>query len=217
MRCVGNEKKPDSVNHTQLTDQSIACNILPMVDKRTQLIESSIELFANNGFWNTPTSKIAKHAGVATGTLFNYFPTKEALIDAVYLQLKRELSERLQQELPHGDGVKVCQEHVWYRYIDWAVRNPTRYTLVHQLKLSQLVSEEAQQQQAEEFAFMSRLLQQGVQEALFADISAAYIGTVALAQLEAAVSYAMHHQLQDMQLAKHIAQSFAIFWNGVAR
>ncbi|MCW5843897.1 MAG: helix-turn-helix transcriptional regulator [Caldilinea sp.] len=44
-----------------------------MSDKKQQLLEASIDLFAREGFWNTSTASIAKHAGVATGTLFNYF------------------------------------------------------------------------------------------------------------------------------------------------
>ena len=58
-----------------------------MSDKKQQLLEASIDLFAREGFWNTSTASIARHAGVATGTLFNYFPSKDALIDAVYMHL----------------------------------------------------------------------------------------------------------------------------------
>ena len=64
-----------------------------MSDKRTQVLEASIDLFAEEGFWNTPTTRIAKHAGVGTGTLFNYFDSKEGLIDSVYMELKREWGE----------------------------------------------------------------------------------------------------------------------------
>lgn len=38
-----------------------------MKDKRTQLIEATIDLFSKEGFWNTSTARISKHAGVATG------------------------------------------------------------------------------------------------------------------------------------------------------
>ena len=124
-----------------------------MNDKRTQLIEAAIDLFAKEGFWNTPTSRIAKHAGVATGTLFNYFESKDALIDAVYLQLKQEWTTHLQESIPMDEGFQTAAEHIWFRFIEWGMQNPTRYQLMLQLKLSNLVSQEAHQQQMEGMAF----------------------------------------------------------------
>ena len=188
-----------------------------MSDKQTQLLEASIELFAENGFWNTPTSQIAKHAGVATGTLFNYFPTKEALIDGVFLKLKHEQSAYLQEGLSSDSDLKSCLEHIWYRYIDWAMENRTRYTLMQQLKLSELVSESAHQQQAEEYAFIVQLLKQAIDEQILIDVSPMYIGVVALSQMNGAVAYATMNNLQDMPLAKHITQAFEIFWRGIER
>jgi len=45
-------------------------------DKRTAIIEAALKLFTERGFHGTSTAQISKEAGVATGTLFNYFPTK---------------------------------------------------------------------------------------------------------------------------------------------
>lgn len=45
-----------------------------------RILEAARELFAKNGFDATTTRDIAQQAGIATGTLFNYFPTKEAIV-----------------------------------------------------------------------------------------------------------------------------------------
>ena len=62
-----------------------------VMNKRDLLIEAAIELFGEFGFWNTSTASVAKKAGVATGTLFNHFKTKDELIDEVMVYLKREM------------------------------------------------------------------------------------------------------------------------------
>ena len=95
-----------------------------MSDKRTQVLEASIDLFAEEGFWNTPTTRIAKHAGVGTGTLFNYFGSKEGLIDAVYMQLKKEWGEYILAGWPQNGFVKEQLEHMWFRHINWAMKYP---------------------------------------------------------------------------------------------
>ena len=45
---------------------------------RQRILEAARQLFATGGFDTSTTRDIADAAGIATGTLFNYFPTKEA-------------------------------------------------------------------------------------------------------------------------------------------
>lgn len=60
-------------------------------DKRKEILKASLKLFAEQGFHGTPTSMIAQQAGVASGMIFYYFESKEALI----AELFRELEERI--------------------------------------------------------------------------------------------------------------------------
>jgi len=46
---------------------------------RKAILRAALELFAKQGFYRTTTKAIARKAGIAEGTLFNYFPTKEDL------------------------------------------------------------------------------------------------------------------------------------------
>jgi AcrR family transcriptional regulator len=47
---------------------------------RRRILEAAQRLFAENGYGPTTTRDIARAAGIASGTLFNYFPTKEAIV-----------------------------------------------------------------------------------------------------------------------------------------
>ena len=189
--------------------------LLPMSDKRTLVLEASIDLFAEEGFWNTPTTRIAKHAGVGTGTLFNYFGSKEGLIDEVYMELKREWGEHILSGWPEEGTLREQLEHMWFRYIDWGMRYPDRYTLKQQLHLSELVSEESQAEGTEQLAFVVDLYNQAVSDGILIDIPLEYFGMLFQAQVEAAIAYAQYRDLQDMALLKHVGLSFEIFWNSV--
>ena len=186
-----------------------------MSDKRTQVLEASIDLFADEGFWNTPTTRIAKHAGVGTGTLFNYFGSKEGLIDEVYIQLKKEWGEHVLAGWPKDATVREQLEHMWFRYLDWGIKYPDRYVLKQQLRLSELVSEHTQAQEEDQLAFIIELFNQAVDNRVLIDIPIEYFGLLMQAQVEAAIAYAQMRDLQDMVLLKHIAISFEIFWNSV--
>jgi AcrR family transcriptional regulator len=47
---------------------------------RQRIVQAAVELFKNGGFDATTTRDIARRAGIATGTLFNYFQTKENVL-----------------------------------------------------------------------------------------------------------------------------------------
>jgi TetR/AcrR family transcriptional regulator len=52
-------------------------------ERREQLIHVALNLFATKGFKGTTTKEIAVAAGVTEALIFRYFPTKEALYDAI--------------------------------------------------------------------------------------------------------------------------------------
>lgn len=50
---------------------------------RQRILDSAQQLFAAQGFEATTTRDIAQAAEIAVGTLFNYFPTKEAIVECL--------------------------------------------------------------------------------------------------------------------------------------
>lgn len=50
---------------------------------RQRILDEAAKLFRTHGFNATTTRDIAGAAGIAAGTLFNYFPTKEAVLAAL--------------------------------------------------------------------------------------------------------------------------------------
>jgi len=70
---------------------------------RQRILESARKLFVVNGFEETLTRDITVDAGIATGTLFNHFPTKEAVAQELIsdaLEQAREEFRRAPSELP---------------------------------------------------------------------------------------------------------------------
>ncbi len=51
-----------------------------MTEKQQKILKASIDLFSKNGYANTSTKEISKKAGVAEGTIFKHFETKENLL-----------------------------------------------------------------------------------------------------------------------------------------
>jgi TetR/AcrR family hemagglutinin/protease transcriptional regulator len=119
---------------------------LPPDERRAQLLAVALEVFAREGLGAARHAAIARVAGVAVSTVFLYFPTREALVDAVLSEVERfylDQSERafageapapaklraladaflgsLETDLPHAlvwlDWSTHFREHVWQRFL----------------------------------------------------------------------------------------------------
>ncbi len=58
--------------------------VMPKVDKRTAILEATLELIAEQGFHNTPISQIAEKAEIGIGTIYRYFQDKDELIHKLF-------------------------------------------------------------------------------------------------------------------------------------
>ncbi len=53
-------------------------------DKRTRILNAAIHVFAENGFFHSKVSDVAKAAGVADGTIYLYFKNKDDLLISLF-------------------------------------------------------------------------------------------------------------------------------------
>src|SRR5690349_25075556 len=66
------------------------------VATKRRLYETAIGLMARKGYESTTLRDVAKEAGVSVGLLYRYFPSKRAVIVALYDELSAEYAERAQ-------------------------------------------------------------------------------------------------------------------------
>jgi AcrR family transcriptional regulator len=102
-------------------------------DKRNAILDAATRLFAERGLTAPPTSEISKQAGLAEGTLFTYFKTKDDLINALYREIKLELADAMMSDFPRKRNVRTRLRHVWDRYVHWGVANPEQRKVLAQL------------------------------------------------------------------------------------
>ncbi|MBN8610527.1 MAG: TetR/AcrR family transcriptional regulator [Deltaproteobacteria bacterium] len=69
-------------------------------EKRAAILAAALELFAERGFHGTAVPLVAEKAKVGAGTIYRYFDSKEALVNAVYQNEKRQMLDALLAEFP---------------------------------------------------------------------------------------------------------------------
>jgi TetR/AcrR family transcriptional regulator, fatty acid metabolism regulator protein len=53
-------------------------------DKRNAILRAAISVFAHNGYFNSKVADIAREAGVADGTVYLYFKSKEEILHSIF-------------------------------------------------------------------------------------------------------------------------------------
>jgi len=110
------------------------------ISKREKLLQSALILFSDNGVHSTSTASIAKHAGVANGTLFHHFESKLALVEALYISIKHQLSQVAVLDAHLVDlPLKQQVSKLWNMTIDWAIENPKALIFCQQVATSNIL------------------------------------------------------------------------------
>ena len=74
--------------------------------RRTELLAAARKVFGNKGFEQATVDAIAEEAGVAKGTVYLYYPSKQAIYDALFREGMVELEEQLQARLESARGLR---------------------------------------------------------------------------------------------------------------
>ena len=96
-----------------------------VTDKREAIMQAALELFVERGFWGTAVPEIADKAGVGAGTIYRYFESKEALVNALYRQEKQRFAERVIHDFPTTTTTaRELFRTMWMRMAKFAVETP---------------------------------------------------------------------------------------------
>ena len=106
------------------------------MDKKEKILATALRLFVADGFHGTPTSKIALEAGVANGTLFYHYKTKEELIVALYNSIKSELANNILSFVQAEGFITTRFKNIFIHSVHWALKNPEKFYYIQQFNFS---------------------------------------------------------------------------------
>lgn len=87
--------------------------------KQERILDAALELFAARGYQATAVPEIAGAAKVATGTIYRYFDTKDALLNALYQRWKGAFNARVFAATPERLQARDVFGVIWRRMMDW--------------------------------------------------------------------------------------------------
>jgi AcrR family transcriptional regulator len=99
-----------------------------------QLLEAAASVFCTTGYTAASTNAIAREAGVSPGTLYQFFPNKEAIAIELGSRLMHEMRETYGEALAPVDPATPLEEAVGAavdRFIAFNCEHPVFFALMH--------------------------------------------------------------------------------------
>jgi AcrR family transcriptional regulator len=183
-----------------------------MIDKRKEILQAALRLFVEQGFHGTATSKIAQEAGVANGTLFHHFKTKDDLIIRLYLDIKKQLLDftENQAQTQKNTKEKVKTHYIYTLY--WALDHPLEFHFMQQVSLSpfanQIPLDEIQEQKKAAIELIEEAMEGGYIQKLPIDFIHSLIGI----HIFGVYQYISKKELGEKPKKELIEQSFELLW-----
>ena len=130
-------------------ERPVAASAGASPDKREAILAAALRLIARLGLHAAPMSAVAREAGVAAGTLYLYFPSKEAMINALYLEVlaHRHRSMAADAEGARGDGAigRAGLWAFWHGLARWHLDHPDGSSFLLQCKASTILTEDTRE------------------------------------------------------------------------
>ena len=183
--------------------------------KRNAILEAATRLFAERGLTDAPTSEISKQAGVAEGTLFTYFKTKDDLINALYREIKLELADAMMSDFPRKKNVGIRLRHVWDRWVNWGIANPNERKVLAQLTVSEVLTKESRDAGSAPFVEFQTMIRDAIEQRVFRnDVPVELISKSLAAMVEATIDLTASNRSKAKQYRD---SGFQMFWAGVTK
>jgi len=182
-------------------------------DKRNAILDAATRVFAERGL-GAATSAISRAAGVAEGTLFTYFQTKDELVNALYREIKLELADAMMSGFPRKKNVRSRLEHVWSQYVDWGVANPSQHRVLRQAQVWNGLTLASKRAGAVPFVEIEVMMEEAQKLRIVQDLPRRFAESTMSALAETVIELAR----QDPEKAKiYRAAGFEMLWAGLAR
>lgn len=180
-------------------------------DKRLALLDATTRAVAKFGL-GAATSLIAREAGVAEGTLFRYFATKDILFNEVYHHHKQILSTELMKTDDGALPVKERSRRIWNNYIDWGLVNIDARKAMRQLAVSGKITKKTLQKVFDEFPELRQLSNESITNEYLTCGETPFADAIFFSLAETTIEFAAREQERKQD---YIAAGFDVMWHGM--
>jgi AcrR family transcriptional regulator len=139
-------------------------------DKAEAILEAALELFVERGFHGTAVPLVAERAGVSAGTIYHYFESKEALVNALFRKWKAAIAQRVFDGFPADKPPRQQFQTVWYKLAEFALSHRREFAFLELHYHSDYLDGQSQALEAELDEFAGVMIRKAQAEQALKDL-----------------------------------------------
>ncbi|NEM99074.1 TetR/AcrR family transcriptional regulator [Pontibacter sp. BT327] len=185
----------------------------PIADKKRAIFESTLELVRENGFHGTPMSMVAKRAGVAAGTIYHYFKSKDQLIHELFAYAQQKPIQVISEENCETIPFKDCFFNLWFGLFTFYTRQPNVLKFFEQFLNSPYSADRPSLEQDDFFSLFIAFFERGITEGKLKKVSPKILATLANSSIITAVKLAGSDKITLQE--RELRQIPELLWDGM--
>lgn len=186
-------------------------------EKRDEIIRAAMELIAAHGFHGAPMAAVAERAGVAAGTIYRYFESKDDLIRETHAFLEGQLLAALTEDYPAERSIRERFLHIERKIIEYFIAAPKEFRFMEQFFNSPFGVAHRREKLFgnKEKSLIFKLFEEAIAQRIVKDLPLPVLCALAFGPL---IDVCRDHILEFIVLDDaHIEQIAAACWDGVSR
>jgi AcrR family transcriptional regulator len=181
--------------------------------KISQIYQATLRVIGKTGIAGISMAAIAREAGLATGTLYTYFESKEELIISLYRESKKRSTEQFFKGYEPGGPFKVGIKHIWFNYLEDKLAHYEEGIFQEQYYNSPYVEAQTMESSLLLMAPLFELLERGKRELLVKDIDNNLLVIHLLGPVRELVTLIRMDQRYRERI--RLEQAFGLCWDGI--
>ena len=186
-----------------------------MSDKKRAIFRSTMELVRENGFHGTPMSMVAKHAGVAAGTIYHYFESKEQLLCELFAYAQQQAIAVVEQESSADKPFKECFFKLWTGLYTFYFDNQDMLRFFEQFVNSPYRATMPPFEEDKFYTLLLAFFERGIREGELKEVSPKILATLIHSSVLSMAKMTASGRLSFDK--KELTQIQQLLWDGVAR
>jgi AcrR family transcriptional regulator len=96
-------------------------------ERRAAILDAALALFAERGYHGTSVPDVIARARVGASTLYRLYPSKEALVNAVFVASKEKLEQAILVDLDRVQAPHALFHELWRRLVRFSRHEPLAF------------------------------------------------------------------------------------------
>ncbi|MGD1844371.1 MAG: TetR/AcrR family transcriptional regulator [Salibacteraceae bacterium] len=183
------------------------------MSKRDQIMDAALKLFVQQGLQATPMSQVAREGKTGMGTIYNLFPSKEALVNAIYVRLKEEEAIFVFENFPESASVRERFEFCFGRLTRYFLENPLEFQFIDRFALSPVITETSREVGSRLFEPVIQMLAEGQSQRIIKEVPIRQLAYFAMTGCSSLIR--LHLADPELELEAAIQAQLGLAWDAI--